>query len=59
MYAANGMHNSMKQTTDQSIFNFSGIEEVKHAFFGAVPYVSDEARGDYLKEIANIVSETL
>ncbi|GKX68198.1 NAD(P)H-dependent oxidoreductase [Inconstantimicrobium mannanitabidum] len=59
VYAANGMHDSMKQTTDQSIFNFSGIEDVKHAFFGAVPYVSDETRGDYLNEIAKIVAETL
>ena len=37
LYAANGMHASMKQTTDQGIFNFSGMEEVSHTFFGAVP----------------------
>ena len=59
LYAANGMHNSMKQTTDQGIFNFSGIEEVKHTFFGAVPYVTDETRGAYLKEVIKIVEETL
>ena len=59
IYAANGMHNSMKQTTDQGIFNFTGIEEVKHTFFGAVPYVTEETRGDYLKEVSNIIKETL
>lgn len=59
IYAANGMHNSMKQTTDQGIFNFSGIEEVKHTFFGAVPYVTAETRGEYLNEVSKIVKETL
>lgn len=59
MYAENGMHNSMKQTTDQGIFNFSGIEEVKHTFFGAVPYVPDEVRGDYLKDVEKVIQETL
>lgn len=59
IYAANGMHNSMKQTTDQGILNFSGIEEVSHTFFGAVPYVTDETRKDYLKEVEKIVKENL
>ena len=59
IYSANGMHNSMKQTTEQGIFNFSCITEVKHTFFGAVPYVTDETRGDYLKEVSRIVKETL
>lgn len=49
----------MKQTTDQGIFNFIDIEEVKHTFFSAVPYVPDETRKAYLKEISNIVKETL
>ncbi|WZL74021.1 NAD(P)H-dependent oxidoreductase [Clostridiaceae bacterium 35-E11] len=59
MYAENGMHKSMEQTTDQGIFNFSGIEEVKHTFFGAVPYVDAETRAEYLKEVSKIVKETL
>ncbi|GCD12802.1 NAD(P)H-dependent oxidoreductase [Clostridium tagluense] len=59
MYSANGMHNSMKQTTDQGILNFSGIEEVEHTFFGAVPNASSETLEDYLKEVSNIVKETL
>jgi NAD(P)H dehydrogenase (quinone) len=59
LYATNGMHNSMKQTTDQGIFNFSGIEEVKHTFFGAVPHVTDETRKGYLNEVSRIVKEIL
>ncbi|OOM79660.1 general stress protein 14 [Clostridium puniceum] len=59
IYSANGTHNSMKQTVDQGIFNFSGIEEVNHTFFGAVPYVTDEIREDYLKEVSKIVKEIL
>lgn len=59
IYAATGMHNSMKQTTDQGIFSFSGLEEVKHAFFGAVPSVTDETRKDYLKQVEKIVKEIL
>ncbi len=54
-YEASGMNNSMKQTSDESIFNFCGIQEVSHTIFGAVPYVSDETRKDYLKEVERIV----
>jgi NAD(P)H dehydrogenase (quinone) len=59
LYAANGMHASMKQTTDQGIFNFSGMEEVSHTFFGAVPYVSQEVRSDYLQKAAAVVKGVL
>lgn len=58
VYSQNGMHNAMKQTTDTGIFNFCGIEVVNHAFFGAVPHVSDEIRKDYLKEVENIIKST-
>ena len=59
VYAQSGMHDAMKKTTDQSIFNFTGIEDVKHIFFGAVPYVSDEVRGDYLNDVKKVINETL
>lgn len=54
-----GMSNSMKQTTDEAIFKFTGMEEVRHVFFGAVPHVSDETRQDYLKEAERITKENL
>ena len=59
IYSAIGMHNSMKQTVDQGIFNFSGLEEVNHTFFGAVPHVTDEIREGYLKEVSKIISDIL
>ncbi|MDP4089116.1 MAG: NAD(P)H-dependent oxidoreductase [Bacillota bacterium] len=55
VYEQNGMHNSMKQVTDQGIFEFCGIQVVKHTFFGAVPYVPEETRKDYLKEVQRVV----
>lgn len=58
-YEASGMNNSMKQTADESIFNFCGIYDVIHSIFGAVPYVPDEARQGYLKEVERIVQENL
>lgn len=57
IYEENGMHNSMKQTTDVGIFNFCGIQVIDHMFFGAVPYVSDETRKNYLKEVEKVISE--
>lgn len=58
-YEASGMNNSMKQTADESIFNFCGIQEVSHAIFGAVPYVSGETRKEYLLEVERITKEIL
>lgn len=58
-YEASGMNNSMKQTSDESIFHFCGIQDVSHSIFGAVPYVSNETRKDYLKEVERIVKGSL
>ncbi|AGK99411.1 NAD(P)H-dependent oxidoreductase [Clostridium pasteurianum] len=59
IYSENGMHNSIKQTTDQGIFNFTGIEEVVHTFFGAVPHVNEEVRKGYLQEVEEVVNQNL
>lgn len=59
VYAVNGMHEAMKHTTDDGIFNFAGITDVKHSFFGDVPNVDDEIRKGYLKEVENTVKEAL
>lgn len=58
-YDSIGMTNSMKQTSDEGIFNFTGIQEVKHTFFGAVPHVTDEVRAGYLKEAAEVIKNNL
>ncbi len=59
LFIENGMQASMQQVADQGILNFCGIEQVKHTFFGAVPYVTDETRKDYLKEVAKIIDGVL
>lgn len=48
VYSANGMYSSMKQTQDAGIFGVSGIDDVEHIFFAAVPSVDDGARAKYL-----------
>ena len=59
VYDQNGMHDSMKQTTDAGIFNFTGIEVISHTFFGSVPSVPDETRKEYLKEVEKIVKDNI
>lgn len=56
IYDSNGMHDSMKQTQDAGIFRFSGIDDVEHLFFGAVPYVDDSVRKGYLAEAEKTVN---
>ncbi len=51
MYTKNGMYDSMKQTTDEGIFHFCGINVLDHIFFGGVPAVSDDARKGYLETV--------
>ena len=58
-YLTIGMHNSMKQTSDEGIFGFSGFEVINHTFFGAVPHVDDETRRNYIKEVEAIIKENL
>jgi NAD(P)H dehydrogenase (quinone) len=56
-YAQIGMQDSIKQTSDDGIFKFCGIEVLGHTFFGAVPYVSEETRKDYLSGVEKIIKE--
>lgn len=58
-YAASGMHNSMKQTSDEGIFGFSGLEVIDHVFFGAIPHTDDETRKNYLIEVERIIKKNL
>lgn len=59
MYSEMGMHKSMKQTSDEGIFNFSGLEVIEHVFFGGVPTVEDETRKNYLEEVKKVIKEKL
>ena len=51
IYESSGMHSSMKQTQDAGIFVVSGIDDVEHLFFGAVPSVDSKTREKYLAVI--------
>ena len=49
------MHKSMQQTSDKAIFEFCGIDVIKHMFLGAVPSSTEEGRNKYLSEIEDVV----
>jgi NAD(P)H dehydrogenase (quinone) len=55
LYDQIGMHKSMKQTSDEAIFGFCGIEVIKHVFFGAIPFSTEDDRQKYLSEVAEVV----
>lgn len=57
VYDENGMTEAMKQTKDEGIFGFCGITDVKHVFFGAVPYVDEDMRENYLEEVDRVIKE--
>ncbi|MBB3108807.1 NAD(P)H dehydrogenase (quinone) [Paenibacillus phyllosphaerae] len=50
-YRASGMLESLKQTSDQGIFDFCGIQPVDHLLFGGVTSVDDAARKAMLKQV--------
>ncbi|WP_291582819.1 NAD(P)H-dependent oxidoreductase [Clostridium sp. UBA6640] len=54
-YAENGMHDAMKQMVNDGIFKFCGIEPLYHTFFGAVPFVDDESRKEYLTKTETLI----
>ncbi len=56
IYEEIGMHKSMKQTVDQAIFEFCGIEVKNHIFLGGVPTSSRETLVDYLKEVREAIN---
>lgn len=45
----------MKQTSDEAIFNFCGVEVAAHLFFGSTPYATEEERVAYLNETRKVV----
>lgn len=59
VYEQIGMHKSMQQTTDDGIFEFCGIEVIKHVFFGAIPYSTEEDRKRYLEEASDLIKANL
>jgi NAD(P)H dehydrogenase (quinone) len=58
IYRGSGMIYSMKQTTDQGIFEFCGMEVVKHLFFGSVPTTEPQRRENMLSRVCELVGST-
>ena len=56
-YEKQGLYKSLKSTIDGSIFEFIGIEVVKHKYFSAVPYVDGDTRKTYLEEVEKTLLE--
>jgi Putative NADPH-quinone reductase (modulator of drug activity B) len=55
IYEHIGMHKAMQQTSDEAIFQFCGIEVIKHVFFGGIPLSTEEHRKKYLSEVAEVI----
>lgn len=51
-YIPTGMKNSMKQTIEYGIFEFSGMEMIGHKFLFGVPTADDAARKAMLADVA-------
>lgn len=56
-YDSTGMTQALQETTDSGIFNFCGITEVNHLFFGAVPSVDDKAPHEMLAKVRESAKE--
>ena len=52
LYSQSGMHEAIRKTSDTGIFEFCGLKVLDHLFFGAVPFVDDEVRKDYLDQFS-------
>jgi len=52
-----GMHKSIEQVSDIGVYAFCGIEVINHTFFGAVPYVKEDERVEYLKTVEKMYNE--
>jgi|GEM_PF-203717 Putative NADPH-quinone reductase (modulator of drug activity B) len=56
-YDKNGMLDSMKQTCDEGIFKFCGMNVIKHVFFGSASNLEHEMENQYLKAIPLVISK--
>lgn len=55
LYEATGMEKALRQTSDEGIFRFCGMEVVHHALFGSVTSVDDTTRQRYLAEVEAVL----
>jgi len=55
LYERSGMHKSLRQTSDEGIFGFCGLDVTEHKFFGGVPFSTPEQRAAMLEEVKKLV----
>lgn len=58
-YTKIGMLDAMKQTSDEGIFQFSGMKVIKHVFFGSASNLEQDMMKEYLKAIPIVMSKGL
>lgn len=56
-YDASGMTSSLKQTSDEGIFGFCGVETLNHLFFGGISTSDDLTRKEMLKSVQVTLKE--
>jgi NAD(P)H dehydrogenase (quinone) len=56
-YEGSGMIGSLKQTSDEGIFGFCGIQQCGHLFFGTVHCVDDAARKTMIQTVEQTLRE--
>ncbi len=59
VFASTGMFTSMKQTIDEAIFLFCGMEVVGHRYLTSVPFLGEEDRRRMLAEVKIFLQEKL
>lgn len=58
-YVPSGMEECLKKTTDLGVFNFCGMQVLKHIFLYSVPTVSHEERVNMLDRVQKELEEVL
>jgi NAD(P)H dehydrogenase (quinone) len=56
-YDASGMTQSLKQTTDEGIFGFCGVETLEHLFLGGISSSDDGTRKAMLQTVETKIKE--
>ncbi len=55
-YEPSGMYDAMRKTTDNGIFEFTGMKVIDHIFFPSIMSVDDDTRNQYLKEVTELAA---
>lgn len=56
-YAASGMDQALRLTSDKGIFEYCGLEVMYHLFLESVPQSNETTRAAWLQQIADMASK--